>query len=1017
MRFTIYSTVLRSAFLLFVFPLFVMGSTLCWAQQNDIEPKVDFDRDVAPIFASHCLECHAGDEAEGGLSLIDVKMAMSESDSGFAILPHDRSNSVLWQRVDADEMPPKHPLIAEDKHTLKQWIDEGAAWGTSPIDPYATSTSTRAGRDWWSLQPLRDQAVPAVLNDEWSRNAIDAFVLKRLQDANLNPASEADPRTLIRRVYFDLVGLPPTPEQVAAFVSDPSDAAYEKVVADLLESKHYGERWGRHWLDVVRFGESDGFERNATRKNAWHYRDWVIESLNADMPYDEFVRQQLIGDQITGGIEGAAATGFWVAGVHNTVVGGSPRMRELARQDEIEEVLGTLSQSFLGLTVHCARCHDHKFDPISQEEYYQMASSISGLGFGERVEQTPEDRDRLDKLTSKLSSLQHELTAVDQTARREIRTNRSGLDIPLTESPAAFARWEFDDDLSDSIGNLHGTPIGNAKVESGMLILDGQSFVQTPAIATTINEKTFEAWVQLDTLDQSGGAAISLQRPDGGIFDAIVFGEKDPKQWMAGSNGFARTESFAAIQEVDAETRPVHIAVVYQSDGTIVAYRDGVAYGTSIRKSPLQTYEANQAQILFGLRHKPAGGNRFLRAKLYRAAFYDRALSAEEIQRSSKTFADHVTEQQIVASLSPAERNHRTSLRKAISNTRAAIETHTAESQAEIYTLMPGPGATTHVLLRGDPANVGDEVAPSGLRAVSGLSGNFNLAVDAPEAERRRKLADWVTSDANPLLARVMVNRIWHYHFGVGIVDTPNDLGFNGGRPTHPELLEYLAWQFHADDYRMKSLHRAIVTSKTYRQASHGLTAAQHSEGRAIDANNRLLWRGATRRLEAEVIRDAMLTVSGKMDAAAGGPSFIDVSVTENNGTTYYEPLDTNNDAFWRRTVYRFNPRGGRSALLDTFDCPDSASTAPRRAVTTTPLQALSLLNNSFVLQMADAMAVRVRSEFQNDTRGQVTRAWQLAISRDPSVEERVLSEQLVRNHGLAALCRGLFNANEFVMN
>lgn len=1017
MRFSIFPIVLRSALLLFVFPLFGTGSTFCWAQQNDRQHKIDFDRDVAPIFVSHCLECHAGDEAEGGLSLIDADMAMSESDSGFAILPHDPSNSVLWQRVDADEMPPKHPLGLEDKRTLKQWIDEGAAWGTSPIDPYATSTSTRAGRDWWSLQPLSEPTVPAVSNDRWSRNPIDAFVLHRLQDANLTPASEVDPRTLIRRVYFDLIGLPPTPEQVATFVSNPSDAAYENVVADLLASKHYGQRWGRHWLDVVRFGESDGFERNAARKNAWHYRDWVIESLNADMPYDEFVRQQLIGDQITGGITGAAATGFWVAGVHNTVIGGSPRMRELARQDEIEEVLGTLSQSFLGLTVHCARCHDHKFDPISQEEYYQMASSVSGLGFGERVEQSSEDRDRLDKLTSKLSSLQHELSAIDQAARRAILADRSGGKTALTKPLPVLARWEFDDDFSDSTGNLHGTPVGNAKVESGMLILDGQSFVQTPAIATTIKEKTLEVWVQLDTLDQSGGAAISLQRPDGSVFDAIVFGEKDPKQWMAGSNGFARTESFAASQEVDAVTRPVHIAVVYQTDGTIVAYRDGVAYGTSIRKSPLQTYEAGQAQILFGLRHKPAGGNRFLRAKLHRAAFYDRALSAEEIQRSSKTLADHVTEQQIVASLSPAKRNHRASLQNAISNTRAAIEKHTAESQAKIYTLTPGPGATTHVLVRGDPANVGDVVAPAGLQAVSGLSGDFDLAVDTPEAERRRKLADWVTSDANPLLARVMVNRIWHYHFGVGIVDTPNDLGFNGGRPTHPELLEYLAWQFRADNYRMKSLHRVIVTSQTYRQAAHGLAPEQHAKGQAIDANNRLLWRGTTRRLEAEVVRDAMLAVSGKLDTAAGGPSFIDVSVTENNGTTYYEPLDANNEAFWRRTVYRFNPRGGRSALLDTFDCPDSASTAPRRAVTTTPLQALSLLNNSFVLQMADAMAERVRSEFPNDIRGQVTRAWQLAITRDPSEEERALSEQLVRNHGLAALCRGLFNVNEFVMN
>ncbi len=804
-------------------------STRCEAQSGNTESEIDFDKHVAPILVSHCTECHSGAAPEGGLSLLDATLAMSESDSGLAIVPHDPTNSELWTRVDADEMPPKHPLQDDEKQTLKRWIEQGARWGTSPIDPYASSTSTRAGRDWWSLQPLRNPRVPAVDHDPWVGHPVDAFVWNRLHAADLEPSPAADPRTLIRRLFFDLIGLPPTPEQVAAFAASPSDAAYEKIVDELLASKHYGERWGRHWLDVVRFGESDGFERNAPRNNAWHYRDWVIRSLNDDLPYDEFVRQQLIGDLTSAGIDGAAATGFWVAGVHNTVVGGSPRMKELARQDELEEVLGTLGQTFLGLTIHCARCHDHKFDPISQKEFYQMASSISGLGYGERLEPSPRDVERLSVLDSELVALQNELSLIENEAKRAVLANRKAATPPFPEPPSAEA------------------PQASASSD-----------------VRVTNDVSEQAW--LDSLD-------------------------------------------------------------------------------------------------------------------------------------------------------PASRDRYQALRSSMAEKGKARSECAAQANAKIYTLIAKPGVKTNVLLRGDPANVGEEVAPAGLASIAGLSGDFKLAPDAPEAERRRKLAEWITNDANPLLARVMVNRIWHYHFGVGIVDTPNDLGFNGGRPTHPDLLEHLAWQFREGGYRMKPLHRAMVTSRTYRQASRGLSPSQRAKGEAIDTNNRLRWRGTSHRLEAEVIRDAILSVSGKLQETMGGPSFVDVSVTVNNGTTYYEPIDANGDAFERRTVYRFNPRGGRSALLDTFDCPDPASTAPRRAVTTTPLQALSLMNNAFVLRMADHFAQRLQTESPGDVSAQVTRAWQLAICRDPSPDERTLSDRLARNHGLSALCRGLFNLNDFVTN
>ncbi len=964
--------------------------------------EINFDQHVAPIFVSYCIDCHSGDEPKGELSLVSAGL-------------DDSAVSLLWQRVDDDEMPPKHPLSESDKRILKQWIAGGAKWGTSPIDPFAFTTATRAGRDWWSLQPLRETNAPKGDANPVDMNPVDFFMAERLAGPGLTPSPQADPRTLIRRLYFDLIGLPPTPEAVDAFVADPTDAAYERVVDELLASKHYGERWARHWLDVVRFGESDGFERNFPRENAWPYRDWIINAFNTDMPYDEFVRMQLIGDQVVGGIEGAAATGFWVAGVHNTVVGGSKRMKDLARQDELEDVLAIVGQSLVGLTVNCARCHDHKFDPITQKEYYSLASAISGLGYGERVERSKSDSTRLAELESILATLREELADLNRQARSLVLAARSSDPSELSELPQPFASWDFESDLSDSIGELHATAIDGARVDDGSLVLDGKGFASTPVMSKTVAAKTLEVLVQLDSLDQAGGAAISIEQVGGGAFDAIVFGERDPKHWMSGSNNFARYEPFGGTAETEAVDRAVHLVVVYAEDGTITAYRDGVIYGKSIRKSPMQTYQAGKTEILFGLRHQPPGGNRFLQGRIHQAAFFDRALSASEVETLASHATNFISESEIIEVLSASERDRRAKLQTEIAGTTKLREEHVASSTRKVYTLAANQGATTSVLLRGDPENVGDVVAPAAIASVSGLPSDFELEPNAPESLRRRKLAEWITNSENPLFTRVMVNRVWHHHFGTGIVDTPNDFGFNGGRPSHPELLEYLAWQFRESGYRMKPLHRLMVTSKVYRQSPVGMPSAQRAHNETVDVDNRLLWRGNGRRLDAESLRDAMLSVSGKLGIDAGGPSFKDVSVVSNSGTTYYEPLDVDGEAFWRRTVYRFSPRGGRSSLLDTFDCPDPASSAPDRAVTTTPLQALSLLNNAFVLRMAEHFADRLVSQCGDDATNQITQAWRIAIGREPTDKERELSSDLVAKHGLSSLCRGLFNFNEFV--
>ena len=989
------------------------------------EPQVDFDKQIAPLLAEHCFACHGPSSGapEGNLPLHSRASVSEGGDSGPAVVGGDLKASVLWDRVAADEMPPKHPLNAEDKALIKTWIVQGAEWGADPIDPFAFSTTRRAGRDWWSLQPLRQVEPPlALLGDGASEGReIDALIRQGLRKRGLSPSPPAERRDLLRRIYFDLIGLPPSWEQMAAFESAADlDAAYEATVNKLLASEHYGERWGRHWLDVVRFGESDGFERNHPRRDAWHYRDWVINALNDDMPYDQFVHMQLIGDQLQPGYEGAAATGFWVAGVHNTVVGGSERMKKLARQDEIEEVLATLGQSFLGLTINCARCHDHKFDPVSQQEFYQLASAISGLRHGAGEIPSAAAVARLKELDGRIAKIQRQRETIRQRARDRILAARADSDSrsPST-APTPFARWDFEGDYRDSVGQLHGKPHGNAKVENGALVVDGQSFVETEPLPTDVGPKTLEALVQVETLEQAGGGVITLETTNGVVFDSIVFAEREPKRWMAGSNGFVRTDSFGGPEDVEAAKQPIHLVFVYHQDGRIIGYRNGVPYGHAIRKSGLQSYKGRETEFIFGLRHKPPGGNRFLKAKIHHAAFYNRALTASEVEAAAANATNFVSSAEIKAWLAKHDPSGSTALLEheaKLADLGRDRETWAQRAKRRVYSLNPQAGAKTHVLLRGDPVNVGALVAPGGVSAVQGVSADFSLAADAPESQRRRALAEWIASDSNPMFARVIVNRVWHYHFGVGIVDTPNDLGFNGGRPSHPELLEWLAADFLAQGMHLKRLHKQIVLSSTYRQSTSRRLSAGEVNPKTIDANNRLLWRMSPRRLEAEAFRDAMLAVAGQLNTVKGGPSFEDVSVTLNNGTTYYSPLDVDGPEFFRRSVYRFNPRGGRSALLDTLDCPDPAATAPKRAVTTTPLQALSVLNNSLVLRMSEYFAERVAKEAGEDERAQVSAAWRLAMGREPTEYERRLSEKLVSEHGLPALCRGLYNAHEFIV-
>jgi len=973
------------------------------------EMESAFQKQVAPILVARCLECHA-EAHKGGLDLRTRATALAGGDSGAAIEAGKPAQSLLFQRVTDHEMPPKKPLAAQQVAVLKRWISEGAYYPERPLDPFAFTSDRRAGYDWWALQPVLRPSLPPVSKPAYAANPIDRFILAKLDSQGLSPSAPAERRVLIRRLYYDLLGLPPSPEAVERFVADSRPDAYERLVDQLLASPEYGVRWARHWLDLARFGESQGFERDKLRENSWPYRDWIVDAFNRDLPYDTFARRQLAGDALAPDDAGAvAATGFLVAGPYDEVGQSqqSQAMKAVVREDELEDLVSVVCQTFLGLTVNCARCHDHKFDPIRQEEYYRLASALSGVRHGERT--LPVDQRRARELGELASAIKQQLRELEAPVREKILQARSNSTDDADKRPAdpqPIAVWDFDSGPDDRIGKLTVKVKQGANIDSDMLRLDGKGYAATDPLPVDVKEKTLEAWIRLDDLTQRGGAAISLQSLDGAVFDAIVFGEREPGHWMAGSDFFRRTQPLEGPAESEATDRPVHVAIAYGTDGAITAYRDGQPYGKPYKTNGPVTFAAGKSQLVFGLRHSPPADGKLLRGGILRARLYDRALSPEEIAASAGARSQYVSEEQLSAALSDAQRQQRRQLQQQL----ASVQSELAQQQpVQAYVNVPRQPEPTRLLLRGNPGTPDRLVTPGGVAAVVGVDADFQLPADAPQDQRRRRLAEWITDRRNPLFARTIVNRLWHYHFGTGLVESTSDLGFNGSRPSHTELLDWLAAELVASDWSLKHLHRLIVTSATYRQSS-----ADRPPAARIDADNRLLWRFNPHRLDAESLRDSLLLVAGQLDRRRGGPGYRDF-VTRVQNSQFYEPIDEDRPEFHRRTLYRTWIRSGRDRLLDAFDCPDPSTKTPRRASTTTPLQALALLNHTFSLAMADGFAERIEREAGDDPGTQVDRAFRLIHSRRPTAQERQASLEFVTRHKLPALCRVLFNSNEFL--
>jgi hypothetical protein len=886
---------------------------------------VRFEADVRPVFEAHCYKCHsaAAKSLKGGLRL--------DTPDGLRGVAGKPGASPLLQALrhepDAPEMPPAGKLPRAVVAGVARWVAAGA------IDPRTNAASAETS-DHWAFQPLRRPAIPTTRS-----HPIDAFIVAELRKAGLKSSPEASRLALLRRVTYDLTGLPPTRAEIEDFLRDRSADAYEKVVDRLLASPRYGERQARHWLDAIRFAESNGFETNLPRPNAWRFRDWVIRAFNADMPYDQFVRGQLAGDAFAAD----AATGFLVAGPWDSVKSPDPVLTAQQRADELNGMVSVTASTFLGLTVGCARCHDHKFDPVSHTDYHAFKAVFAGVRHGDRpLTRDPDAKRRRDRAA-------------------QLRRQRDELDRWLdTLEPFADPRSTAP----------RRTPINytrNVERFAPRLV----RFIRFTAMATTEREPC------LDELE---------------IFTT------GPRPRNA-----ARDEGVTVRSSGDYPESARH-KLAHLNDGRYGNGRSWISSQVGKGWVEVELPEAVEVDRVVWGRDRE-GKLRDRLAVAYRVEVAAERGAWQLVASSDDRAATAVPQPRVARWLRGLRDDVEASLR-----TTAAP----AMAYAGQFT-QPEP---VYRLNRGDPMQPRERVAPG---AIAAIRPRLRLTDATPEQERRLALARWITDPQNPLPARLMANRVWQSHFGTGIVDTPSDFGKNGGTPTHPALLDWLACELMTptkpmDDrpwafapWSLKHLHRLIVTSATYRQSSRATQA-----GLQRDAADRLLWRYPPRRLEAEAIRDSILAVSGKLDLTMGGPGF-DLFKPNGNYVKVYTPKTEFGPETFRRMIYWAKPRMQLDDTFGAFDCPDGGQIAPRRNVSTTPLQALNLLNSPFVLQQAHFFADRLRHEAGDDVKSQVRRAFQLAFGRSPAPDEADAATRLVRQHGLPALCRALFNTNEFL--
>ncbi|MEZ6119500.1 MAG: DUF1549 domain-containing protein [Pirellulaceae bacterium] len=972
---------------------------------------VAFETEVAPILRQHCLSCHQAENAEGGLSLSSSTALGQGGESGPLVSPGDPDASLLMDMVSGSEpqMPQDAaPLSVAQIATLRQWIAEGANWPDAvTLEPPAVTDT-----DWWSLRPLQLPQVPDVAEAQadWVRTPIDAFILAKLNQHQLSPSPEADRRTLIRRLYFDLLGLPPTFEEVEEFVSDSDPQAYERLVDRLLESPHYGERWARHWLDVVHYGDTHGYDKDKPRPNAWPYRDYVIRSFNQDTPYSRFVQEQIAGDVLwPDSPESIEATGFIAAGpwdfIGHAEVPETKLDGQVARHLDRDDMVTTTMNTFASLTVQCARCHNHKFDPVTQEHYYSLQAVFAALDRTDR----PYDRD------AQVAQMRREWNQQLVEFEQECQQLEEKINVLAGERLA-----ELDAQL--------------ATLRQQQQTVEKPEFGYHSQIATTAD--TIK-WVQVDLgepVDIRNVTVVACNDDFAGIGEGFGFPvrfkiEASTDREFAGDVVTLADRTTADFENpkcapVSFEIDPVVRAVRYvRITATLLAERQSDyilalaelvvidAAGNNVALGqPVQSLDSIEAPV------------RWQRSNLVDGYYFgkpaDKSIE-QQIADVSQQRSQHIAEsvpKTVLDALATATQQREDIQRQLESLPEPSVvycgAVHTGSGAFKGTGHNGGQPREIHVLARGNIQSRGRIVSPGTVPLIEGVDWQFELPTDHTEGDRRIALAQWLVRTDNPLTWRSIVNRIWLYHFGQAIVDSPNDFGRMGRLPSHPELLDWLAVTFRDNGQSLKQLHRLMVTSSVYRQVS-----ADRPEFAQVDADNQFLWRMNRRVLDAESIRDAVLKVSGKLQDDLFGPPFQDFIVERPEHSPHYEYHlhDPNDPASHRRSIYRFLVRSQQQPFMQTLDCADPSESVAKRDTTLTALQALAMLNNKLIVCMSEHFAARAKTNYPNDVSGQVDFIHQEALGRKPDETTQAELIEFTQQFGLEYTCRVILNLNEFV--
>jgi hypothetical protein len=990
------------------------------ARAADDEGVRFFEQKIRPVLVQHCYACHSAKardakKLQGGLFLDSAAGVAAGGESGPVLVKGKSAQSLLLKALNFDglEMPPSGKLPADVIADFAKWVDMGAPdprQGNDQAVKPKREINVEEGKKWWAFQPLQASAPPDA------RQLIDAFIRQAQQAKGLTPSRPASREQLIRRAYFDLIGLPPSEERIAAFVKDSSPQAFERLIDELLASPAYGERWGRHWLDVARFAESGGYEFDGFRPGAYHYRDWVIRALNSDMPYDQFVRLQLAGDLLLPNqLDGAAATGFLVAGPYPGQI--TAKTVERIRYDQLDDMLMTMGGSMLGMTLGCVRCHEHKFDPIPHQDYYALAASLARTVHGTRtLELDAEIAQRaLEKHQAEHRPLVATLKAYAATELPKRFDAWRATELAKQPEPA---RWQSLEPVAFEADRAY-----LKELPGGIIAFDR---------STSPDARRQRGLKRVASADEQYRLTFHTHQKNLTSLRLDAFADKSLPLRGPGLNAdgsFQLAEITVTAKPLDPQSKEA--AKVVKLKPVFAAFEDpGQPLANSVDGRPgtswvVKTTAKQDNAAIFEFEPSIPGfanGTELQVELTFRELGLGRMRLALSVEPKPATWAgavapQHVAELRELAAIGKPSDAVRESLARWFAPFDAetakvvrAVSDHSAAAPrpklTEVYTTKAG-GQDVFFLRRGEVDNKQGKAEPGFVKVLWRGKDSPGPAKAPTSVDPRIALANWMTDvdhGAGPLLARVIANRVWQHHFGEGIVGTANDFGVQGERPTHPQLLEFLASELVRDGWKLKSLHRLIMLSETYQQ-SHEVNLTNQK----LDPENRLLWHHRPRRLEAEAIRDALLAVGGNLDPTLFGPSILENSL--------------------RRSVYLRVKRSELLPIMTIFDAPEPTQSIGERSVTTVPTQALALLNSPFVRQQAEKLADRIRPAPGAALESAIDRAYRIAFSRLPTPAERAKMRSFIDQQrsamggaapeasqkALVEFCHVLLCLNEFV--